>query len=205
VQQPNVSPERRAFVRRLGSSRFNYWFGYPVNVALVLWLGSRAAAGGHPAPGWGRALALFVAGLFAWTLAEYLLHRYLYHVLPSFLSVGHGLHHNTPRELIGVPWYLTTAAALALYAGCSRVANAAAVGLLTSGAGLGYILYCLAHHASHHWPVRNRWLRHMRRHHLIHHAHPACNWGFTTSLWDRVFGTLYRPPRARRGEVGQRL
>jgi sterol desaturase/sphingolipid hydroxylase (fatty acid hydroxylase superfamily) len=190
----DATAPRRRLVARLGTSRFNYWFGYPVNVTLVAWLASRAFLGGQP-PGAGRALLLLAAGLVVWTLAEYLLHRYLYHVLPSFLSVGHALHHASPRALIGVPWYLTTIAALALYAGLARVADPGAIGLLMAGAGLGYVLYCLAHHGSHHWRMRHPWLRRMRRHHLIHHAHPGYNWGFTTSLWDRVFGTLYRDRR----------
>jgi sterol desaturase/sphingolipid hydroxylase (fatty acid hydroxylase superfamily) len=31
----------------------------------------------------------------------------------------------------------------------------------------------------------------MKRHHLIHHAHPEYNWGFTTPIWDYLFGTHY--------------
>jgi sterol desaturase/sphingolipid hydroxylase (fatty acid hydroxylase superfamily) len=36
----------------------------------------------------------------------------------------------------------------------------------------------------------------MQRHHLIHHTHPEFNWGFTTPIWDHVFGTHYDRRRA---------
>ena len=53
----------------------------------------------------------------------------------------------------------------------------------------GYVLYCIAHHGSHRWRFRSRWLRNMRRRHLIHHARVRYNLGFTMALGDRVFGT----------------
>jgi 4-hydroxysphinganine ceramide fatty acyl 2-hydroxylase len=187
-----MAPSRTERIRRLGSSRFNYWFGYVANVTLILWMGSRAIRGGHLALGWGQLAFFVVAGLYSWTLAEYLLHRYLYHVLPSFLSEGHELHHRSPRALIGVPWYLTTIAMVALHLLLIRVLNPASVGVVMASCWTGYVFYCLIHHGSHHWNFRNRWLRRMRRHHLIHHAHPDTNWGFTTSLWDHVFGTAYQ-------------
>ena len=187
--------ERTELIRRLGSSRFNYWFGYVANVGLVSWLGSRAFVDGQVVLSAGELMFLVVAGLFFWTLAEYLLHRFLYHVLSSFLSEGHTLHHDSPRDLIGVPWYLTTVAVLSAYKGWSQIASPAPVGVFMAATWLGYVLYCVAHHGSHHFRYRNRWLRRMRRHHLIHHAHPRHNWGFTTALWDHVFGTFYRPRR----------
>jgi sterol desaturase/sphingolipid hydroxylase (fatty acid hydroxylase superfamily) len=63
-------------------------------------------------------------------------------------------------------------------------------------AWLGYVIYCITHHGSHRWAYRGGWLKKMKRHHLLHHAHPQYNWGFTTPLWDYVFATHY--DRARR-------
>jgi sterol desaturase/sphingolipid hydroxylase (fatty acid hydroxylase superfamily) len=127
----------------------------------------------------------------SWTLAEFLLHRYVYHVLPSFLSEGHTLHHRDPRALIGVPWWLTTAGLVALYELLAVVLPSSPTGLVLGFCWLGYIFYCITHHGSHHWNVRGGWLEKMKRHHLIHHAHPEYNWGFTTPVWDWVFGTHY--------------
>jgi sterol desaturase/sphingolipid hydroxylase (fatty acid hydroxylase superfamily) len=192
----------RDLVRRLGSSPFNYWFGYVANAALILWLAGQAFRGGRLqlAP---LALGLLaLGGLLFWTLAEYLLHRYVYHELPSFLSVGHGLHHASPRAQIGVPWWLTTALLLGVFLLVSRLLDPAAVGVFLAATWLGYVLYCIAHHGSHRWRFRNRWLRGMRRRHLIHHTRPHRNLGFTTPLWDHVFGTHFDPePPPRRSQT----
>ena len=61
-----------------------------------MWLASHALREGRLLLGPLALGLLGVGGLLCRTLAEYLLHRYLYHELPSFLSVGHGLHH-APR------------------------------------------------------------------------------------------------------------
>jgi sterol desaturase/sphingolipid hydroxylase (fatty acid hydroxylase superfamily) len=190
-QSKKPTEQRRELIRRLGSSKFNYWFGYVANLTLVVWLGMQAWRGGRLALGVLEVALYATAGLLSWTLSEYLLHRYVYHVWRSFLSQGHNLHHERPQALIGVPWYLTTIALLAIFFGVSRVASPPVTGVVMAGNWLGYILYCLAHHGSHHFRYRSEWLRRMKRQHLIHHAHPNCNWGFTTSLWDRVFRTHF--------------
>jgi sterol desaturase/sphingolipid hydroxylase (fatty acid hydroxylase superfamily) len=193
---------RTELIRRLGSSTFNYWFGYAANVTLVVWLVSHAFSHGHPRIPAAEILALATGGLLSWTLSEFLLHRYAYHVWRSFLSEGHALHHEHPTALIGVPWYLTTVGLVALFEILTLAVPfpRASTGVVMGFNWLGYIFYCLAHHGSHHWDVRSGWLLKMKRHHLIHHAHPEYNWGFTTPLWDHVFGTHYdshRRPNSR--------
>ena len=183
----------RATVERLGSSRFNYWFGYAANLTVVALLMQRAHVGWSAADSAAGTAGWALAGLVLWTLAEYLLHRFVYHAWHSFLSVGHGIHHRSPRQLIGVPWYLTSLAAALLWAGLSQVGRQTPTAVCLAFAWLGYLGYCLSHHGSHHWAMRGRWLRARKRHHMLHHAHPGYNWGFTTSLWDRVFGTQWPP------------
>jgi sterol desaturase/sphingolipid hydroxylase (fatty acid hydroxylase superfamily) len=186
-----INSERTNLIKRLGSSTFNYWFGYVANVSLVIWMVSHAFAGGHAQLGTLEFLAFAAVGLFSWTLSEFLLHRYLYHLWPSFLSEGHALHHEKPRALIGVPWYLTTIAIILLYELLALVFRPSSTGVVMGFNWLGYIFYCIAHHGSHHFRLKRGWLGKMKRHHLIHHGHPEYNWGFTTPLWDYVFGTHY--------------
>jgi hypothetical protein len=188
LQRPT---RRRELIRRLGSSKFNYWFGYVANISLVIWLLSHAFSAGRSLVGPGRFAALAVTGLLSWTLAEFLLHRYVYHLWTSFLTEGHELHHQKPRALIGVPWYLTTITVVVAFGLLTMVFPSSSTGIVMGLCWLGYILYCVAHHGSHHWSFRNPWLVAMKRHHLLHHAHPQYNWGFTTSLWDVVFNTRY--------------
>jgi sterol desaturase/sphingolipid hydroxylase (fatty acid hydroxylase superfamily) len=191
--------DRTEWIRRLGSSTFNYWFGYVANITLVVWLVSRAFATGRPRLTALELVSFAAAGLLSWTLVEWLLHRYIYHLWPSFLSEGHALHHEKPRALIGVPWYLTAIALVLLYELLAIPLRPSSTGVVMGMSWLGYIFYCIAHHGSHHWSLRRGWLKKMKRHHLIHHAHPEYNWGFTTPLWDHVFGTHYdsrKPTRA---------
>jgi sterol desaturase/sphingolipid hydroxylase (fatty acid hydroxylase superfamily) len=61
----------------------------------------------------------------------------------------------------------------------------------TAGLVTGYLWYVFVHYATHHWrPRRHSYLyrarlRHARHHHLSHSG----NFGVTTGVWDRVFGT----------------
>jgi hypothetical protein len=190
---------RTAFIRRLGSSTFNYWFGYVANITLVIWLGSHAFAGGHALLTPTELVVFTFSGLLAWTLAEWCLHKYIYHLWPSFLTEGHALHHQRPRALIGVPWYLTTIAIVLLFELLAIPLRASSTGIVMGSCWLGYIFYCVAHHGSHHWHFRRGYLRKMKRHHLIHHGHPDYNWGFTTPLWDYVFRTHYDVAMRRKG------
>ena len=191
-------------VARLGSSKFNYWFGYISNIGLVLWLCSKAFADGHLIISPWRFAALACAGLLSWTFSEYVLHRYVYHVWPSFLSVGHDLHHRAPKENIGVPWYVTLVVVVALYMLLARLFTPVHVALIMAFNWLGYLGYCVSHHGAHHWPCKLPWLRQMKRHHMVHHAYPQTNWGFTTSLWDHVFGTYHRGRAYSTSKVSQR-
>jgi len=191
------SDQRRELIRRLGSSTFNYWFGYVANISLVVWMAEHAFPGGRSALGPVAFTVCAGAGLLSWTLSEFLLHRYVYHVLQSFLSVGHSLHHRRPRDLIGIPWYLTTMVVIVLFEALTYVLPKAPTSVVLAFNWLGYVGYCIAHHASHHWNIRRGWLMRMKVHHLIHHRHPEFNWGFTTTFWDTLFGTAYKlpPPR----------
>jgi hypothetical protein len=190
---------RTEFIRRLGSSTFNYWFGYVANLSLVIWLASHAFAGGRARLGPLAFAAYAITGLLSWTLAEFLVHRYVYHLWTSFLTDGHALHHKSPRALIGVPWYLSTIALILFFELLAVPLRPSSTGVVMGFSWLGYILYCVAHHGSHHWTFKRGWLKRMKRHYLLHHAHPEFNWGFTTPLWDHVFRTHYRGAVSERG------
>ena len=136
-------------------------------------------------------LALALLGLVAWTLVEYLLHRFLLHGVRTF-QAWHAEHHRRPRALIGTPIVLSAAliAALvvvpALVPGDSWRACALTFGLL-----VGYLVYAIVHHATHHWRVDNAWLRAIKRHHALHHSPVAApgRYGVTSALWDVILGT----------------
>jgi sterol desaturase/sphingolipid hydroxylase (fatty acid hydroxylase superfamily) len=154
-----------------------------------LWLSSQAVSNGQSQLSVVLWFTCALSGLFLWTLFEYVLHRYLYHEVESPLKVGHDLHHDEPRSLLGVPWWMTTIAIVGVYYGIAVVANPAMTGVVMAFAWLGYIGYCAIHHLLHHATWRARWFIALRRHHMIHHARHNVNWGVTTALWDHVFRT----------------
>lgn len=152
--------------------------------------------------GWGAAgilegAGLFVAGWLAWTLFEYAMHRFLFHLnldLPVarwFLFLIHGNHHTNPKDgLRGMMPLTVSMPSLALiWAGCVALVGLSATWLFL-GFLIGYILYDGIHYACHHWPMRGRVGMALKRHHMRHH-HVNENANFATSaiFWDSIFGT----------------
>jgi sterol desaturase/sphingolipid hydroxylase (fatty acid hydroxylase superfamily) len=179
----------KARIRAASSSVFNYWFGYVANISLVIWLSSRAFSDLQSQLSMMAWFGCALSGVFLWTLSEYVLHRFLYHEVSSPLKVGHDLHHDEPRALLGVPWWITTIVLVGLYYGLAAFLDPATTGVVMAFAWLGYIGYCAMHHSFHHATWKARWFVTARRNHMIHHARHNVNWGVTTLLWDRVFGT----------------
>lgn len=150
----------------------------------------------------GALVAAAALGAFAWTLAEYLLHRF----------AGHG-----PRGRIGFsrehlshharPMYFTpTAKKVAIALVTIAVLGpplALAVGLAPAAATVfgftaAYAGYEVVHRMIHARGPRGPYSRFVRRHHLHHHfAAPKKNHGVTSPLWDLVFRTFERPERVR--------
>ncbi len=153
---------------------------------------------------WQQHAAWFVAclaGLAVATLLEYAVHRWVLHRVPPFLGM-HDLHHADPRALVGTPTWLSAAliggvvlAPLWWQAGMTVSAGA------TFGLILGYLWYVTLHHGVHRWRAREgSYLHRAKVRHALHHgAKKTGDFGVTTALWDRLFGTsssaYSRPPR----------
>ena len=147
-----------------------------------------------------KAVFWYTFGLFYWSLGEYVLHRFLFHVDEYLPDNGwvfgvhfliHGIHHAFPQD----PGRLVF-----------PIFNAFVVGLLKFmffwsvfgfndgvfvlfGFGLGYIAYDLFHYYTHHSTGKlfeTQRLYHMKH----HHKDPRKGFGVTSSFWDRVFGTF---------------
>jgi hypothetical protein len=140
--------------------------------------------------------AWFAAGVLWWTLLEYLLHRFAFHGGAAGLGVRHHAHHDDVRSrTLALASPPAVAAGLALHAlALLGLLGPAAGGAALAGVAAGYAAYEAIHLAAHRPRPRSRWLRRLRRHHLLHHGAPEARFGVTTALWDRVFGTLPRAP-----------
>ena len=125
------------------------------------------------------AALLFCCGLAAWTLAEYITHRFVLHAIAP---VQHGIHHARPQDAIDkVFWQIWFAFALAYLA---------AGGAVLAGVLVAYAWYLTVHHCAHHSPAILPASR--LKHHLDHHRFANRNYGVTTKFWDRAFGTHLR-------------
>ncbi|WP_428506683.1 sterol desaturase family protein [Roseateles sp.] len=138
-------------------------------------------------------LVLALLGLALWSLIEYLTHRFVLHGIQPFQG-WHTEHHVHPREHLGLPTWLSLALFTALvYLPLRAMLGAASAGPLMIGVLAGYLIYSMAHHASHHWPARGMWMERRKRWHALHHqSGQARCYGVSTTFWDRALGSHLR-------------
>jgi 4-hydroxysphinganine ceramide fatty acyl 2-hydroxylase len=147
------------------------------------------------------AIPLLAAGLLLWTIAEYSLHRFVFHWKPVSTLMGqavfvmHGNHHAVPNDPLR---NLMPAIVSLPLGGLIWVAMAALLGpqgsWLFLGFMAGYVTYDLAHYACHQWPMKGRFARILKTHHMRHHhLNEDGNYAITGMGWDRLFRTGLRP------------
>lgn len=149
-------------------------------------------------------LWLVPAGVLLWSLIEYGLHRFVFHITvrdPRWrdrLNGSHTVHHGEPAnpdKLLVRPGYaiaISTALFFILY---TATRDAFAVAGLLSGVWLGFLYYELVHYRVHTSGATRGFIAAQRRAHFYHHYrdnHRA--FGVTSPLWDFVFGTA-RPKK----------
>ena len=160
---------------------------YPVAItglaAYAIWQG--------PPGGWSVWLGAFVTGVAAWTLVEYVLHRFVLHHVP-FIKDMHDAHHDDQMALIGTPIWISLAimVVFVLIPLSLLTEQHIAIGL-ACGLMLGHFWYGGVHHLLHHWNIQpgTYFYRLKRRHMLHHHFDEMGNFGVTSGFWDVVFGT----------------
>jgi len=143
------------------------------------------------------ATVLVLNGLIAWTLFEYVMHRYLFHwgldwrPVQWFVFLIHGNHHAAPNDRMRnlMPPVISLPVAALIWGGFvtafGPIASWFVLGFL-----LGYVIYDLVHFACHQWPMRGRLGMALKRHHMRHHhVNDDGNFAISAIFWDRVFGT----------------
>jgi sterol desaturase/sphingolipid hydroxylase (fatty acid hydroxylase superfamily) len=125
------------------------------------------------------AILLFFCGLVAWSLAEYITHRYVLHAIAP---VQHGIHHARPQDAVDrIFWQIWLAFA---------VVYLTTPGTMLAGVFVAYAWYLFVHYCAHHNPAILS--ASLLKHHLDHHKFASRNYGVTTKVWDRLFGTTLR-------------
>ena len=146
-------------------------------------------------------LWLIPLGILIWTLLEYGLHRFVFHVriplrdarLKEFVNSSHLLHHASPRDrekvLVRPGYGLVISAILfgVIYAISASVFTTTAV---LVGIWAGFLYYEAVHYRVHFTLSATGVIARQRRTHFYHHFtnNKRC-FGVTTPLWDYVFGT----------------
>lgn len=143
-------------------------------------------------------VGLFLAGWVMFTLVEYLIHRYLYHMPAStpkrarLQYVMHGVHHEFPKDKtrLAMPPIITVFVASLLFTIFRFVFGTAAFGVL-AGFVFGYALYLFVHYAIHAYAPPKNFLKVWWLHHSQHHYRQDEDaFGVSTTLWDHILGTM---------------
>ena len=180
--------------------RFSSFLIFPALAVLLLYFSSRNNGNGRFA----ELLWLVPTGIFIWTLLEYGLHRFVFHIqipvpnphLRELLNASHLGHHAAPRDpgkvLVNPIFGLVVSATLyaALFA---LLRDAFSVSGVMAGIWMGFLYYEAVHYRVHFSLSGSGFVARQRRTHFYHHFtnNKRC-FGVTSPLWDYVFGTLMK-------------
>ncbi|ANB11550.1 fatty acid alpha-hydroxylase [Sugiyamaella lignohabitans] len=173
------------------------WFVIPIIwIPADIYCISLALEGLHPL----LVVVFYTLGLCIWTLLEYILHRFLFHLdhyLPdnqvafTLHFLLHGVHHYLPMDglRLVMPPALLVILTTPLYKLAHIVFAEYYAKSVFAGAFMGYILYDVTHYSLHHAKLPSV-MKTIKTNHLDHHyKNYELGFGVTSKFWDRVFGT----------------
>jgi len=149
--------------------------------------------------------ALLLGGVLIWTLIEYVLHRFVFHLVQvkepwkTIASGLHMAHHRDTevKELVIAPPVVSLLFSIPIFLILLAFTwNVSTALMLHVGVLVGYIGYEWCHYGAHQYTPKTSLARYLKRYHLQHHfKHPNGSFGVTTPMWDYVFGSSYKPKR----------
>lgn len=149
------------------------------------------------------AVGLFLAGWLAFSLVEYMAHRYIFHMEPTtelkrnIQYTFHGNHHDFPKDKsrLAMPPIVSLFLASFFFFVFKLVFGTLVFGIV-AGFLFGYALYLFVHYAVHAYAPPKNFLKTLWIHHSIHHyKDPERAYGVSSPLWDYILGTM--PERKR--------
>jgi sterol desaturase/sphingolipid hydroxylase (fatty acid hydroxylase superfamily) len=177
--------------------RFRSFWIFPIVASVLVHFSLRVEAKRSA----GELFLLFLSGVLAWTLLEYGLHRFVFHVqiplrnlrLRELVNASHLSHHASPRDpnkVLVQPLYgLVISAVLygLIYAAFRSPLSAT---IIMTGIWTGFLYYEAVHYRVHFSLSPSGLIARQRRTHFYHHFtnNKRC-FGVTSPLWDYVFGT----------------
>lgn len=202
VHQPIVSKEGPRFFENDYLeilTRTKWWVIPLVWVPVVCLLELLSIQRGLPPV---EAAVVFVCGIFIWTLMEYSLHRFLFHMKTesywanTFHYLLHGCHHKHPMDALRLvfPPAATAILCVPLWSIFRLLSTHRVTPALFGGVLLGYVMYDITHYYLHHGQPSTTVPKNLKKYHLNHHFRAQTKgFGITSSLWDHVFGTCPQP------------
>ena len=170
----------------------------PISMLVLFGIGFIYYGAQNTLLGTSQYLILIVSGILSWTLFEYLMHRYFYHMLPTNKLKGwiqynmHGLHHEYPKDksrLAMPPVMIILIAFLFLF--LFKIIMGDYAYAFTPGFLFGYAGYLCVHYIVHAFQPSKNAFKVLWSNHAIHHyKDPEVAFGVSSPLWDHVFRTL---------------
>lgn len=141
---------------------------------------------------------MFFTGFLSFTLIEYLVHRYVFH-MPTYNQwrqkiqyTIHGVHHEFPKdkERLAMPPLLSVTIATLLLLLFRLVMGDVTFSFLP-GFLVGYASYLAVHYIVHvYQPPKNIFKALWVNHAVHHYKHGESVFGVSSPLWDYIFGTM---------------
>ena len=141
---------------------------------------------------------MFVTGFVAFTLVEYFVHRYVFHMATytrwreKFQYTVHGVHHEFPKDkqrLAMPPLLSVTIATLLLLV--FRIVLGDITFSFLPGFLVGYAFYLAVHYMVHVYQPPKNVFKVLWVNHAVHHyKHGEYVFGVSSPFWDYVFGTM---------------
>ncbi len=150
-------------------------------------------------------LEMFFLGLFVWTFAEYILHRFVFHYVPKapwalrIHFIFHGVHHDYPSDAkrLVMPLSASIPMALGLFFLFKLVLPVNYIYAFFPGFLLGYLVYDMTHYAIHHFNFKGSFWKKIKQHHMLHHYSDASKgYGVSSPIWDKVFRSDFMKKQA---------
>ncbi|MFT6867081.1 MAG: sterol desaturase/sphingolipid hydroxylase (fatty acid hydroxylase superfamily) [Cyclobacteriaceae bacterium] len=141
---------------------------------------------------------LFMAGYLVFTLIEYLIHRFIFHLEPhtpkqvKFAYTIHGIHHDYPKDKdrLAMPPPLSLFLSFLFYL-LFKFLMGDLVYAFLPGFLMGYAAYLGIHYMVHAYQPPKNFLKVLWIHHGMHHYKDQHNaFGLSSPFWDYLFGTM---------------
>ncbi|HXR82042.1 MAG TPA: sterol desaturase family protein [Saprospiraceae bacterium] len=193
-----TSTENRVFKNPILEKLTHTHIAYPLSIFYgtgVVLLGYTLYEG-FIAPG--ASILLFFSGLLTFTLVEYLVHRYTFHMEVTsprkerLQYVLHGAHHHFPKDKsrLAMPPIVSVILAAAFFLLYRLILGKYGIPF-TGGFVAGYATYLCMHYSIHAFPPPKNIFKFLWIHHALHHyQQPNAAFGVSSPFWDVFFRTM---------------